>query len=238
MAPLKRISEIGAPVSRTRDITMPAPTGPRMMTTRARPIRRRIERPFVVPQTAFTAPSTTKNISTDVTRKKIDTTAERPCARSVRSRMLFTSSRLAPGTKARMIRKKPVPESPNRVEVRMVTAALSGTNERSDENARLDARSKPRASWNPRNARARTTREKERTFRGVRSRVRPRVMVRQGTRRAGTTRALVRTFTEKPPRGRGVDDGDQRHSREHRQSRRGQDRRRPRVRRGPGGADP
>jgi len=60
--------------------------------------------------------------------------------------MLFTSSRLAPGTKTRMILKKPVPESPKRVEVRMVTRALSGTNEMSDEKARLDARSKPRAS--------------------------------------------------------------------------------------------
>jgi hypothetical protein len=77
----------------------------------------------------------------------------------------------------------------------MVTAALSGTNERSDENARLDARSKPRASWNPRNARARTTREKERTFRGVRNRVRPRVIVRQGARGAGTSPAPVRTFS-------------------------------------------
>jgi hypothetical protein len=38
-----------------------------------------------------------------------------------------------PGTKKRRSRKKPVPRSPKKVEVRTVTAATSGMNERREE---------------------------------------------------------------------------------------------------------
>src|ERR1039457_5530394 len=69
--PRGRKSPSGAPLSRRIDVRTPSAMGPRIMTERAVPSRRRgLRGVSVEPQRARTALSTRKNVRSDVARKK------------------------------------------------------------------------------------------------------------------------------------------------------------------------
>src|SRR5664280_379677 len=98
--PRGRKSPSGAPLSRRIDVRTPSAMGPRIMTERAVPSRRRgLRGVSVEPQRARTALSTRKNVRSDVARKKSVAVPDTDVALTLNACRSVTKSRPAPGRK-------------------------------------------------------------------------------------------------------------------------------------------